>query len=317
MPSPSLSNGYEGSDDSVSPSGYEARHDSYDAYDSGSGAGYDSVDAEYGSIVATSSLSNGYDSYDNGYDGYGDTSDPGYRSGDGGAVSTNPESGSGTRTGTGTGSSGVSVLSVPTPAPTTLPAADGAGGQLVIAEVAVDLAVFEESVGVDLRGNLSALSAVDEAAVCAFARDAAADLEAAVFDREDVDAQVTCLYRLEDLSRLDLLTLDQSCEVPRRAAAAQQLSEGGLGVEAARRLSEGGLGVILLLATPVEALDVATVEISSDGVTATATVRVLVVASSAPGKTKPAPPPEPPGPELTGGSAIAIAASGLLVGSVV
>jgi hypothetical protein len=161
----------------------------------------------------------------------------------------------------------------------------------------MDLDVFEEGVGVDLRGDLGALSASEEFAVRAFARDAAEALEAAVLDTEGVDAQVTCLYRLDDPTRVDLLTLGQACAVPRRA-------------QAARRLSDGGLGVLLSLASPVEVVTVDAVTILSDGVTATASVSIVVV------KETPEPPPsEPPAPPPESGGALGIAAAGVFFGA--
>lgn len=114
------------------------------------------------------------------------------------------------------------------------------------------MSLFEGSVGVDLDGDLTALTESEAASVREFASGVAGDVEAAVGESTEVSVTVTCLYRLSDASRLDLLTLNQECVAPRRLDDHQRALQAGA----------NGFGVILIFREPVEEVSIEEVVIS-------------------------------------------------------
>jgi hypothetical protein len=128
----------------------------------------------------------------------------------------------------------------------------GYTGQVAVTSLAVDLGLFE----VDLEGDLDALGETEAVAVRAFASGVARDVEAAVGESTGVSATVTCLYRLSDASRVDLLTLKagwtMECVAPRR------LEGGGRALQAAAQ----GFGVIMVFREPVAEVSLEEVVIS-------------------------------------------------------
>jgi len=163
-------------------------------------------------------------------------------------------------------------------------------GPVAVTELAVDLTAFSASVDVDLEGDLTSLTAYQADSVRTFAADAAADVEAAAAASTAVDVAVTCLYRLDDASLLDLLTLTDTCVIPVAYTASS----------APRRLSRhsSGLGVVMVFKEPVEDVSLDRVVISSGDVAVDAEASTTVASGSS-GKTelpefggnvKPAPP---------------------------
>jgi hypothetical protein len=155
----------------------------------------------------------------------------------------------------------------------------GYTGPVAVTELAVDLAAFSASVDVDLEGDLTSLTAYQADSVRTFAADAAADVEAAAAASTAVDVAVTCLYRLDDASRLDLLTLTDTCVAPgayTASSAPRRLSAAAPG----RRLADAGLGVIMVFKEPVEDVSLDRVVISSGDVAVQAEATTVLASGS-------------------------------------
>jgi hypothetical protein len=180
----------------------------------------------------------------------------------------------------------------------------GYNGQVAVMSLAVDLSLFEGSVGVDLEGDLKALSEARKRNVRAFATDAVEGIELTVRESTEVEATVTCLYRLSDPSRLDLLTVTQECVAPRR------LQEG-------RRVQgASGLGAVMIFKEPVEDVAVEEVLIRSGSVAVRAEASTVVArpppADNLPDfgdNMKPAPPDD----AIVNSGLVAVTASGMLM----
>lgn len=145
--------------------------------------------------------------------------------------------------------------------------------QVVAVELDLDLAAFEESVGVNLNGDLTGLLSTEADAVRSFASDVAADLEVAFEESTEVDATVTCLYRLQDEARLNLLTLVGVCVAPRRL----QVAEGARRMDSPEPAASG-IGAIIAVDEPVSSeVALGSVEISSGDVSVKADANVVIV----------------------------------------
>jgi hypothetical protein len=181
----------------------------------------------------------------------------------------------------------------------------GHSGQVAVTTLAVDLSLFEGAVGVDLEGSLGGLSEAEEAAVKAFASDAAGDVEAAVRESTDTQATVTCLYRLADAFRLNLLTLTDECVAPRR------LREGR------RAQDESGLGVVMIFKKPVDEVSIDEVVIRSGSVAVRAEATTVLARPAASdndlpefhNNIKPAPPDD----AIVNSGLVAVTAGGMLM----
>lgn len=151
--------------------------------------------------------------------------------------------------------------------------------QVVAVELALDLAAFEQSVGVNLNGDLTGLLSTEADAVRTFAADAAADVEVAFEANSEAGAIVTCLYRLQDAARLNLLTLDNVCVAPRVLQADANWQQ----EDAARRMDSpdpaaSGIGTIIELDTLLNReVTLGSVEISSGDVSIQADANVVIV----------------------------------------
>merc|ERR1719271_1914025 len=178
------------------------------------------------------------------------------------------------------------------------------------AQVSVDLAAFEAELGVNLpTADLATLAPAVREKVQDFAADVARDFADGVAESLGVsseDVQISCVYRLDDVDKLNILTFADSCVDSRlrRLAAKRRLQDSGLGMvvemkEAAKDQvveSDGGS-----MASVMEAIEQAPVEVAYGGTTVQAAVvegsmvdSVAVVqrtASPTPAPTDPTPDP--------------------------
>jgi hypothetical protein len=240
----------------------------------------------------------------------------------------------------------------PSPSPTPLAPAvasmvstSSAPAPVVAVELALDLAAFETTVGVSLTGDLTGLLSTEADAVRAFATDAAADVETALRASGESGGSVTCLYRLEDPSRLNLLTLADVCVAPRRLRAEDDAEVSDVEEDAAqppanayltrhatwalgapsaltwtgpaaRRMNTppaaaAGIGAIISLDTPAAGeIALESVEISSGGTSVQADANVVIVSEGSAFASSPSAPSEV---EVKNSNAlVAVAAGGLL-----
>merc|ERR1719375_2828289 len=125
------------------------------------------------------------------------------------------------------------TLTTTTPAPTPVPRIE------IKAAMDIDMSDFEMSVDMfDEQVDMSNLDSEAAAEVQSFASDVSSSVAASVSSSLGVGAstvEVTCLYRNTDATKLDLLTLEDSCGSSRRLTASvlrkRRLQAQGFGVE--------------------------------------------------------------------------------------
>lgn len=152
----------------------------------------------------------------------------------------------------------------------------------VVALIDVDLSQFGDAVGVEdlVSVDLGALPAQKQTSVKSFAQDMAASFKVSFANElTNVDAAavtVTCMYRVVDAAKLDLLTLTASCGDGRRLQAFSDNSATSvLGFQL--EITAGSPGEVGMFASLAESATSASVDLQSSGVTATATIAAISI----------------------------------------